>query len=84
MERTLAIGEQFEMFEELEEAVKAYENEKYVQLYVRHSRSTTKCQVRITKKTLNPRLKYGELLYACIHGGKKFVSRSDGHRPNQS
>ena len=38
-----------------------------------------KAQPRLEKK-LNPKIKYYEVKYHCIHGGKKHISKATGAR----
>lgn len=79
------LGQKFNSFKELEDKIKSYQNERYVQLYRRDSRSIKAAQKRTPKKAVNvkPELVYAYLEYCCIHGGKKFKSESAGTRPNQ-
>ena len=46
---------------------------------LKRDRSVEKAQVRISYK-LNERLKYYEVTFRCIHGGKNFKSRGTGVR----
>ena len=38
---------------------------------------------RAPKKNFAPQLLYGDLQYACIHGGRKYKSKSTAARPQQ-
>ena len=76
----LAKGYKFSSFEALSEAVHNWEVKNFVQLYKRSSRFI---QARFHNKHYNENLKYSEIDYACIHGGRKAGSRSTGKRPNQ-
>ena len=69
----IAIGSSFTSFSELEKIINQYQ---------RDSR-TTEAASKLCNKTYNPRIKYSELVYTCIHGGKKFKSESKGIRPQQ-
>ena len=55
-------------FQAFESAIEGYQNAESVHLYKR-DRSVEKAQVRISYK-LNERLKYYEVTFRCIHGGK--------------
>ena len=57
----------------------------FMQLYIRHSRTIEAAAnyKRSPKKQLNEELKYSELEYSCIHGGKVFKALLQAERPNQ-
>ena len=78
----IAVGEEFSSFDELNQRIIHFETKSFVQLYVRRSRSLEATRKRATKKDFPEQLKFGELDYHCIHGGKKFKSQSTGKRPN--
>ena len=84
MARILHIGQKFENFQAFESAIERYQNAESFQFYKRDSRSVEKAQVRISYK-LNERLKYYEVTFRCIHGGKNFqVSRDRSERTKGS
>ena len=56
-----------------------YQNAENVQFYRCDSRSVDKAQPRFEKK-LNPKIKYYEVKYHCIHSGKKHMSKATGAR----
>ena len=62
--------------------LKKFEKEQCTQLYVRSSKTIESTIKRAPKKVFNRDLRYSELDYACIHGGKDFKSTSTGKRPN--
>ena len=77
MAHNLHIGQKFAAFES---AIMCYQNaELNVQFYRRDSRSVDKAQLRLEKK-LNPKIKYYEIKYHCIKGGKKHISKATGAR----
>ena len=80
MAHNIHIGQKFEDFRAFESALERYQNVESVQFYKRDSRTVEKAQPRITNKKLNARLKYYEITYSCIHGGKRFKSRGAGLR----
>ena len=80
MAQTLNIGEKFEGFSSLEIAIQQYQKEENVQLFRCSSRTIEKAQPRMPDKKLNERLKYYEISFYCIRGGKNFKSRSTGMR----
>ena len=75
--QTFKLGERFDSFAELEEKITQYEQENYVNLWVRSSRTIEAAHL---KKHLDSAIRYYEIKYACIHGGKKFKSESTGAR----
>ena len=80
MAQRLHIGKKFEDFSAFESAIECYQNAEYVQFWKRDSRTISAAQSRLPKKSLNPRLKYYEIRYHCIQGGKSFKSKSTGMR----
>ena len=77
------LGEKFEDFSSLEIAIQQYQKEEKVQFFRRSSRTIEKVQPRMLDKKLNERLKYYEISFHCIRGGKNFKhvkSRSTGMR----
>ena len=71
------LGECFDSFAELEEKIIQYERQNYVNPWVRSSRAIGATHL---KKHLDPAIRYYEIKYACIHGGRKFKSESTGAR----
>ena len=76
----IAIGTSFPSFDVLSTAIKNWELQNCVQLYVRDSRSVEAARKRATKKTYKQELGFSEIRYACIHGGRKYRSQSLGKR----
>jgi len=74
---------EFSSFGELESSVRQYEKRNFVELYIRSSRTIEGMKKRAPKRMFNDELKFGELQYACIHGGRNYNSKSKGARPNQ-
>lgn len=79
----LCNGDEFKSFTELQDKISEFERAECVQLYIRRSRSIILAAKQSAKKDYNEDLKYGEIEYACIHGGKKFQTTSTGDWPNQ-
>ncbi len=77
------IGSKFESYTLLEKAIQAFQEGNFVQLYKRSSRGLGGYAKKCPKKKLNPKLLYNGLDFACIHGGKKFKTKSKGRQPNQ-
>ena len=54
--------------------------EHFVKLWIRDLRSIGTAQQGRVKRKLSEEIRYYELTYACIHGGKKFTPRGKGAR----
>ena len=54
--------------------------ENFVKLWIRDSKSIEAAQQGRVKRKLSEKIRYYELTYACIHGGKKFKQRRKGAR----
>jgi len=83
-DQVLSKGTKFSSFKDLSEAIEKWEATNFVQLYKRSSRSIEATTKRAPNRRYNLNLKYSEIDYACIHGGRKAnTSTSTGKRPNQ-
>ena len=80
----LSVGDIFSSFADLDKKLKSYQSTNYVQLWKRDSRTIATAQKRMPNRQFNPDIKYYELWYACVHGGRSHTSKSQGQRPNQS
>ncbi len=79
----ISTGATFNSFDELEKEIMKYQHENYVQFYKRDSRTIDAALRRAPNRNFNPSIQYSEVVYSCIHGGKKFKSESKGKRPQQ-
>ena len=77
------VGEEFESYLELKAKISEFERTEYVQLNVQRSKSIEAARRRTPSKDYKEDLKYSEINLACIHGGKKFKTTSNGERPGQ-
>ena len=77
-----SLNEVFNSFDELDKKIKEYEVKKAVQLWRRDSRTIETASKRVNRY-LDKRIKYYELTYSCIHGGRKFVAKGEGKRATQ-
>ena len=77
------VGEEFASFAALKESLTKFQETTFTQFYVKDSRTVAAALKRTPGKELKPELKYSYLVCACIAGGKKFISKSNGSRPNQ-
>ena len=73
------IGDKFQSLEQLEQKIKLFEESNYVQLWKREARTIEGAQKRIARY-LKPELRYYQLKYCCVHGGKGFKSVGKGDR----
>ena len=73
------VGQQFQSFEDLQSHIKLYESQHFVQFWCRDSRTVQAAQKRVNRP-LSEKIKYYQLTYGCIHGGKKFKARGEGKR----
>ena len=78
------IREKFRSFSECKDKVEDFEKANFAgtTVQVRRSRSVEAAAKRAPKKQFNEELKYSEIEYFCIHGGRVFKSSSTGERPN--
>nr|XP_047146139.1 uncharacterized protein LOC124819011 [Hydra vulgaris] len=80
----LKVGDCFNSLQELEQKVSSYGIESCVSLYKRESRTIESARRRGIKRFIKESLMFYTIHYACYHGGKNFISKSTGKRPNQS
>lgn len=73
---TFFVGEEFTSFTELHRRIQTFQLRNSVQLYIRSSRKIQAAQVRSTDG-YNPELKFAEIYYACVRGGRKFQTRAN-------
>ena len=73
------IGEGFKTFEELERKLKRYEVATSTKFWKRDSRTVSAARKRITRP-LSDSIKYYQISFHCIHGGRKFVAKGEGSR----
>lgn len=77
------VGAEFSSYSELHREYRRYQRDFAVQLWTRHSRTIDAQRRRAPKRPMNDALKFAEIDYACIHGGKLFRTKGAGKRPNQ-
>ena len=61
---------------DIEQKIKFFEENNYVK---REARTISGVQKRV-QRYLNPELRYYQLKYCCVHGGKDFKSAAKGDR----
>ena len=74
---SFSVGDKFPSFEQLEAKIKTYEEQNYVKLWKRDCRTIEAARKRMNR-SLSENIKYYEVIYCCIHGGKKFKGRGEG------
>ena len=74
------VGKRFSSFDELKDSIVKYERSHFVKFWIRDSRTVDSVRKKFESRYLNDRLKYYEITYCCIHGGKKFTCRGTGKR----
>lgn len=67
----LKVGSKFYTFDELSSRLEEFQDLEQVQLWVRDSRTVVAAAKRARRKSLNPALKYAELTYSCVFGGRR-------------
>ena len=72
----LAEGKEFSSFEEVCASIKKWEEANFVTLYTRSSRGLEAARRRAPRRTFAEQLKFSELDYACVHGGREYKSKS--------
>ena len=73
------VGERFRSFGEVEDKVKRYEGSTFTKFWKRDCR-TAEAARRWMDRPLVDCIKYYEITYHCIHGGRKFKARGEGKR----
>ena len=79
----LRVGLEFSSYEDLCSAIKTYERLHFVTLYKRSSRTIQAAIKRAPNRHFADQLVYSELDFACVHGGRDYISRSKGKRKAQ-
>lgn len=75
----LKVGSKFDTFDELSQRLEEFQKIERVQLWVRDSRTVIAAAKRARRKSLNPALKYAELTYSCVFGGRRPSDQTKVH-----
>jgi len=75
----LKVGSKFYTFDELSKRLEEFQQIEKVQLWVRDSRTVVAAAKRARRKSLNPDLKYAELTYSCVFGGRRPSDQTKTH-----
>ena len=76
---SFSVGDEFRSYDLLEEKIRDYEDQHYVKFWKRDCRTVDAARRRVNR-ALNDSLRYYEVTFCCIHGGKKFKARGEGKR----
>ena len=76
---SFCVRERFKSFQQLEEKIQQYEQQHFVKFWKRDCRTVQAAQKRVNRP-LSEHIKYYEVTFCCIHGGKKFKARGEGKR----
>ena len=68
----LAIGDEFSSVEAVDEGIKQYEKEQCITFWQCDSRTLASAKNRLKNLQLNDAIKFYELKYACIKGGREY------------
>ncbi|RUS69428.1 hypothetical protein EGW08_022809 [Elysia chlorotica] len=80
----LWVGAKLYSFDDVNRAVKKFEEDNWVNLYCKDSRTIEAAAKRCPNKVYRSSLKYAEISYACVRNGKYKSMVTTGERPNQS
>ncbi|KAI5722961.1 hypothetical protein M8J76_016235 [Diaphorina citri] len=77
----MEVGKQFSSFDELKNFISTYERDNFVQLHISDSHKLCSAKNASSKiQNAKKELVYFKMQYSCIHGGKKFSSKSTNQR----
>ena len=76
-EQEITVGDIFSSFEEVKKKIEEYSESKFTQLWLRDARTIEAAAKRVPKRAarMKAELKYAQVVYCCIHGGKLFKKR---------
>ena len=78
-----AVGKKFNTLDALEEAICRFQDQKFIQLWKRDARTIDSVTATgRVERPLKADLKYYQVKYCCVHGGKTFKPEGHGVRKN--
>lgn len=77
---TFTVGEKFNSVEEFELKLEAYKKQAFVEFWRRDSRTIAAARKRGVDRPLKAELKYYDLKYCCVDGGRAFKPGGKGSR----
>ena len=88
MDYKFKLNDKFSILQDLELAIASYSKEKYVDLHKRDSRTIEQAvkEKKISRERIqNKELKYYQLKYTCLFGGRKnYKGRGEGNRKTKT
>ncbi|CAC5411152.1 unnamed protein product [Mytilus coruscus] len=78
------VVDKFHSFSALNTRIRQYELQKKIEFYKRDSRTIESAGKRGIKRELSEDLKFYQIRYSCINGGKEHQNKTNGERPKQS
>lgn len=76
----LKVGATFISFDNFDKMLSQHQDKCFCLYYKRDSRTIAQARTKKITRYIAPELKYYYLNYSCIHGGKRFKSKSVGKR----
>lgn len=78
----VSVGDKFSSFSELSSKIKQVQDDSFIQLYLRDSRTIAGAKKRMPNiaAKANENLKYHAVQYSCVFGGKLHKTESKGTR----
>ena len=67
----ISVDDEFSSYEEVEEKIQHLQDTEKFKLWKRDSRTIAAAIKRMPKRVFNPEVKYNELLYCCVYGGRE-------------
>ncbi|XP_005094986.1 uncharacterized protein C1683.06c [Aplysia californica] len=65
------VDDEFNSYEEVEQKIQELQDKEKFKLWKRDSRTIGAAIKRMPKRVFNPEVKYNELLYCCVYGGRE-------------
>lgn len=65
------VDDEFASYEEVEQKIQELQDKEQFKLWKRDSRTIAAAIKRMPKRVFNPDVKYNELLYCCVYGGRE-------------
>ena len=81
--KCVKVGDAFSTFEDVERAIRNLEQEESITYWRRDTRSFEAAKKRLPNIVNNDKLKYYEVKFTCLKGGRSYKKQSTGARPNQ-
>ena len=76
---SFVMGELFQTYDDLEKKLERYERQTFTEFWKRDTRTVESAKKSMDRQ-LKKELKYYEVKFCCIHGGKSFKPKGKGIR----